>query len=476
MKYFQQFTTTLLFCTLLVTISFGQSKTLLDKVIGQVGGEFILLSEIEQQYQYFRDNFPQETHPINTRCEILENIMAQNLLVNQAKIDSVIVSWEEVDMQIDARIERIIQQMGGDIAAFEEFYGMTVEQVKADQREPLKKQLLAERMQMAVTANVRATPSEVVEFFNRIPRDSLPFYNSEVQIAELVMFPEANQEERERTLNRITEFRNQIISGERSFEELARTFSDDVGSGRQGGNLGWQRRGTFVPEFEATVFNLEPGEISDPVETEFGYHIIELLERRGNNINARHILLTPRISSEDRELTRNNLDSIRTMIIEDSIPFDRAVRFFGSDKAQSFHNGGRVVNNMTGNTFFEVGELEPDVYFAIINLEVGAISDVVEFTDRTGDRRYKIFQLISRTRPHRANLQQDYAKIREMATEYKRAQKFNEWLMNRLGDTYIHVHKMYHECPNIEFWLGESPDMADFEHLPYPVDGGTGME
>ncbi|TVR82413.1 MAG: peptidylprolyl isomerase [Saprospirales bacterium] len=475
MKYFQQITATLLLCSLSITLGFGQSKTLLDKVIGQVGGEFILLSEIEQQYHYYKENFPQEVHPINTRCEILENIMAQNLLVNQAKLDSVIVSWEEVDMQIEARVERIVQQMGGDISAFEEFYGMTIDQVKADQRQPLRNQLLAERMQMQVTANVRATPSEVVDFFNSIPRDSLPFYNSEVQIAELVMFPEANQETREQTLNRITEFRNQIISGQRSFEEIARTFSDDVGSGRQGGNLGWQRRGTFVAEFEATVFNLEPGEISDPIETEFGFHIIELLERRGNNINARHILLTPRVSTEDRELTRNHLDSIRTMIIRDSIPFDQAVRIFGSDKAQSYHNGGRVVNNMTGNTFFEVGELEPDVYFAIIDLQVGEISEVIEFTDRSGDRKYKIFELISRTRPHRANLQQDYAKIRELATEYKRAQKFNKWLMNRLSDTYINVHKMYHECPNIEFWLGESKDMAEFEHLPYPMDDGTGL-
>ncbi len=441
----------------------AQDKKLLDRVIAQVGGEFILLSEVEQQYQYLQENFPNEVDPVGTRCEVLENALAQNLLVHHAILDSVIVPMEEVDMQIEARIDRIVQQMGGDVAAFEDFYGMTIEQVKEDQRKPLRNQLLAERMQARITRDIEATPSQVFDFFNSIPRDSLPFYNAEVQIAELVKIPEASHEEREQALNKITEIRDKIIRQEESFETLAIRYSDDPGSGRQGGNLGWQRRGTFVPEFEATVFNLEPGEISDPVETEFGYHIIKLLERRGNSINARHILVTPRITPQDRELARNGLDSIRNEIITDSIPFDRAVRRFGSEKVQSYNNGGRKVNPATGNTFFEVGQLDPDVYFAVIDLQVGEISEVIEFSERGGETEYKIFKLISRTRPHRANLQQDYTKIKDLATEYKRAQHFNEWLLEKLGETFIRVDKLYNECPNMEFWLGESKEMTDQE-------------
>lgn len=441
----------------------GQSKMLLDEVIAQVGGEYILLSEIEQQYAFNKENYPKETDPVITRCRVLENLLAQNLLVNQAKLDSVLVADEEIEMQLDARIENILGSMGNDVERFENYYGMTVEQVKEEQRKPLRNQVMAERMQNNVMRNVQATPTEVVEFYHSIPRDSLPFYNSEVQISELVLIPEASQEEKEKSLNKLTSIRSQIITGEKSFEELATTFSDDASSARQGGSLGWQRRGTFVPEFEAAAYNLEPGEISQPIETEFGYHIIELLERRGNNILARHVLLKPKITEEVLSETQNELDSIKTQIIADSIPFARAVRMFGNEKVQSYSNGGRIVNNATGNTFFEVGDLDPDIYFAIIELEVGEISEVTEFADRGGEKRYKIFKLLTRTKPHRANLQEDFAKIRNLATEYKRANKFNQWLLNKLSETYIEIDERYHICPNVDFWLGKEDETAKIE-------------
>ncbi|TVQ50494.1 MAG: peptidylprolyl isomerase [Saprospirales bacterium] len=456
MKIIQLTLITLIFSFGFLNMIHAQESKLLDKVVAQVGGEFILLSEIELQYSYIKETYPREVHPLETRCMLLEDRLAQSLLVNQAHLDSVVVSNEEVDLQLDARIDRILAMMGNDREMFKNEYGMTPEEVKEDQRPSLKNQILAERMQMRVMADVRATPSEVIEFFNSIPRDSLPFYNSEVQISELVIVPKANQEEKDRALNRITDLRNQIISGERTFEELARTFSDDPGSARMGGSLGWQSRGTFVPEFEATVYNLEAGEISDPIETEFGYHIIKLLERRGNSVNAKHILIHPRITSDDLLLAKNHLDSVRNIILRDSIPYESAVRIFGNDQVQSYSNGGRVVNNATGNTFFEVGELDPDIYFAIFDLEVGEISDVVEFRDRSGETVYKIFKLLSRTRPHRANLQEDFAKIKDMATEYKRATQFNEWLLDKLSGTYIRIDKSFHSCPNIEFWLSES--------------------
>jgi len=456
MKYMQTTIIVLFWAATAINFAHAQEAKLLDKIIAEVGGEFILLSEIELQYSYLKETYPREVHPLETRCMILENHLAQSLLVNQAHLDSVVVSDEEVNLQLDARIDRILAMMGNDRELFKSEYGMTPEEVKEDQRQSLQDQILAERMQMRVMADVRATPSEVIEFFNSIPRDSLPFYNSEVQISELVLVPEANREEKERALNRITELRNQIINEERTFEELARTFSDDKGSAQRGGRLGWQSRGTFVPEFEATAYNLEAGEISDPIETEFGFHIIKLLERRGNSVNAKHILIKPRITADDLELSRNHLDSIRNIITNDSIPFDFAVRIYGNDQVQSYSNGGRVVNNATGNTFFEVGDLDPDIYFAIINLDPGQISEVVEFRDRSGETVYKIFKLISRTRPHRANLQEDYAKIREMATEFKRANLFNEWLLDKLSGTYIRIDKSFHGCPNIEFWLSES--------------------
>lgn len=424
-----------------------------DKVVAMVGGEIVLLSEVEEQFALMKERSPRL--PDEARCDVMDQLLVSKLMLNQAKLDSVEVTEPEVEEQLDARIERILSFMNGDLEQFEAYYGQTVNEVKEQFREDLRNQLLVERMRGQVLANVTVTPSEVKSFFADIPRDSLPYFNSEVEVGEIVYQPKVNTAERRRAIEKLREIREQITTEEATFEEMARRFSDD-GSGQVGGDLGWARRGKFVPEFEAAAYNLEPGQISDVVESQFGMHLIQLLERRGNSIHVRHILIKPDITEADMELARNHLDSVRQLIVDDSLSFSQAVKLFGNEEVQSYTNDGRLTNPVTGNTFFEVGDLDPDIYFTIDTMEVNGISAPFEFRAPTGENMFRIVQLQSRTAPHRANLTQDYSKIQQAAIQSKQSQYLSDWIAKTLNSTYISIDGRYEGCPQLDKWRNDA--------------------
>lgn len=428
---------------------FAQTE-IIDKIVAAVGSELVLLSEIEEQHSLI--SAQQGGLPPEARCFILDNIMAQKLLVNQAKLDSVLITDEEVELQLDARIEQILAYMNNDYQQFEEYYGQTVNQVKDQFRVDLKDQLLSERMRATVMSTITVTPSEVKTFFESIPRDSLPYFDSEVEIRELVYAPKINEEERQRALDKIEALRKRIVEDNEDFAKLAETFSDDFGSARIGGDLGWAKRGKFVPEFEATAYNLEVGEISEVFESPFGFHFIQLLERRGNSIHTRHILVTPEITPDDLVLARNILDSVRHMIASDSIPFSLALKRHGYDEVQSYHNDGRMVNPVTGNTFFEIKDLDPDIYFAIDTLNVEQISQPFAFKSATGETLFRIVELQSQSRPHKASLELDYSKIQAAAIEEKKSRFMNDWIKQRIDATYIQIDPRYEHCEVLAKW------------------------
>ncbi len=440
----------LLYCTLAIAAQAAGQRLLLDKIVAKVGGETVLLSEVEEQYALITSQNPKV--PQDLRCEIMDNVMVNKLLLNQAKLDSVQVDDDEVEAQLNARIERILNYMNNDIAQFEAYYGQTVTEVKEQFREDLKNQLLVDRMRSQIMKDVTVTPSEVKAFFNNIPKDSLPYFNSEVEIREIIYKPKVNAEERQKAMEKLKSIRQRIVEGKEDFAALAQRYSDDYGSARQGGDLGWSRRGKFVPEFEAAAYNLEKGEISDIVESEFGFHIIQLLERRGNSILVRHILIKPEITDADLRLARNHLDSVRQLILKDSISFSLAVKRFSDKNSQSYNNDGRVVNPATGNTFFEVGDLDPDVYFTIDTMKVGGISAPFEFNDPRGDTYYKIVMLQSRTAPHRASLELDYFKIQQAAIESKKNEFINRWVRDKISSTFVSIDDMYNKCPALSKW------------------------
>ena len=427
----------------------AQERQVIDKLVGVVGRELILLSDVEDQFsllQKQRGDLPPEA-----RCAILDNVLAQNLLLNQARLDSIEVGEEEVEGQLEARIQQILAYMNGDPVQFREYYGASIAEVKEQFREDLRNKLLIERMQGQIIADATVTPSEVKEFFARIPVDSLPYFNSEVEVAEIVAYPQVNAKERQLALDKLKGIKTRIENGE-DFAELAKKYSDDLGSGRAGGDLGFAQRGQFVTEFEGAAYNLENGQMSEIVETEFGFHLIEMLERRGNNIHTRHILIKPEITDADFELAVNNLDSVRHLVMVDSMPFQYAVKLFSTDKVQSYTNGGNLVNPKTGNTFYEISDLDPDIYFTIDTMEINDVSAPFAFKAGPEETAFRIVILRSRTKPHKANLQEDYSKIKQATLEAKKNEFMSKWVDEKIESSYISIDPSFQACDLLQKW------------------------
>lgn len=429
-------------------------RAIVDRVVATVGGEIILLSEVQEQYNFAKKDQP--TLPAEYQCMVLQNLIVQKLLVNQAKLDSVEVKDEEVEAQIDARIERLRAYFNQDDKAIEEFYGQSVDEMKSMLSSDMRNQLLAERMQGKVTEKATITPMEVQRFFSNIPKDSLPYFNAEVEIREIVYKPKVSPEEHKKAKERLEDLRKRIAEQGESFADLAKKFSDDPGSGAQGGDLGFQKRGTFVPEFEAMAYKLEPNQISPVIETEFGFHIIQLLERRGNLIHCRHILIKPEITDADMESAKNSLDTLRQQIRDGKISFSEAVKRFGDKNQQSYNNDGRVANPRTGNTFFEVGDLETSVFFAIDGLKEGDIAAPFQYKGQDGSDLFRLVQLVSRSKPHKADLKQDYGKIQSAALEQKKGEYTEKWVLEKLNTTYLSVSDLFGSCPNLQEMIGIS--------------------
>ncbi len=431
----------------------GQNNTVvIDRVIALVGGELVLLSELEEQYAYIKANNPGIEE--DAKCGILDQLLANKLLLNQSKIDSIEVSDEEVEGQLNARIDQILAYMNNDMSQFEEYYGQSINQVKTQIRDDLKSQLLIDRMRNKILTEVQVTPSEVKDFFNKIPSDSLPYFNSEVEVGEIVVKPVINQDEKKRAEDLLKSIRERIVNGGEDFAALAQKFSDD-NSGRMGGDLGWTKRGNFVPEFEAAAYKLDVMEVSPVIESKFGFHLIQMLGRRGNSINTRHILIKPVITQADIDSTKIKLEEIRTLIESDSISFSEGVKRFSDEDQQSTNNDGRMINPITGNTFFEIGDLDPDIYFTIDTLQVGDISGPLEFKDPRGEPLLRIIQLQSITDPHKASLSQDYSKIRQAAIDSKKAEHINGYVAEKVDATYVKIIPTYATCTSLYKWTKE---------------------
>ncbi|HJW31571.1 MAG TPA: peptidylprolyl isomerase [Saprospiraceae bacterium] len=426
----------------------AQDTLVLDKIVAKVGGEVIFHSDVESQLVSLR----QRKAPAGRteQCAIMESLLAQAMLVHYARIDSVKVTDEEINSEIDKRMDQILGYMNNDRKKFQEFYGQTVGEMREAVKEDIERMLLGDHMQSQIMEHANVTPSEVVEFFNTIPKDSLPYFNAEVELAEIVIYPKVNQVERIKALEKSTDILKQLKAGG-DFAALARKYSDD-GSASVGGDLDWTVRGSFVPEFEAAAFQLEKGQISEVVESEYGYHIIQLLDRRGNSVHTRHILIRPKVTDEDLAKTRHELDSIKHLIEVDSITFSEAVKKFGEKKVQSYSNNGRMINPKTANTFFEIGDVDSEIFFSIDTLQVGQITPPIQYRSPIGDYFYKIVQLQSRSKPHQASLEQDYSRIQDVAKNAKRNYAFSEWIDQRIPTTYIMIDSDYRTCPSIDRW------------------------
>ncbi|MGD9993891.1 MAG: peptidylprolyl isomerase [Salinivirgaceae bacterium] len=419
----------------------AQEKKIIDQVVAIVGKQVILQSDIENQALQLRAQGYYTSGDIT--CEVFEEMLYAKLLVNQAILDSVEVSDAEVKSEMERRLNYFINQIGSE-EKLEEYYKKTIPEIKEEFSDVIREQLLSQRMQQQVTADLKVTPQEVKAFYKSIPADSLPIINTEFEMEQIIVNPKVQEVEILRIKDRLREFKERITNGE-SFATLAVLYSEDPGSAARGGELGFVSRGDLVPEFSAVAFNLKVGEISKIVKTDYGYHIIQLVEKKGERINCRHILMKPKISIDEKTKAKARLDSVRTAILNKELTFKEACWKFSEDDNTRL-NGGVMVNPATGNSRWEAGHLTPKIAFAIKDMQVGDISKPFEDEDENGQTVYKMVLLKSKSEPHPANLKDDYQRIQDMALNKKSGEFMEEWVKKKSKETYLKIDDDFKNC------------------------------
>ena len=437
-----------IFALFIAPLKAQQEPQVIDRVVAVVGQNVILQSDIEAQYIQMRLQGGIKGSASSIRCEILEDLMFRKLMLNQAEMDSITVTDEQVNSEVDRLVRYFISQLGSQ-ENLEKYYNKTMPEIKEELFRMRKDQMLEEQVQQTILANVEVTPAEVRKCYYDIPNDSIPMVNSKYEIAHIVKKPAITLDQKLEVKDRLYKMRKRILDGER-FSTLALLYSEDPGSAKKGGELGFHGRGEFAPEFEAAAFNLRDGEISEVIETEFGFHIIQMIERRGDFVNVRHILLTVKVSPEALQEAYDELDSIAQLIHNDSITFDEAVRKFSDEKDKT--NGGILVNPNTGSTLFDASELDQQVSFTINRMQVDELSEPVPMKTEDNKDAYRLLYLKRKTAPHKANLKDDYTLIRNWALQKKREEIINKWIENKSQKAYIKVIDDYKDCDFMFNW------------------------
>ncbi|MGI6320487.1 MAG: foldase protein PrsA [Bacteroidales bacterium] len=420
-----------------------------DEVVVVIGKNFILHSDIESQYLQLKMQYGLAEGGMPLRCHILENMMFQKLLVNQAQLDSVVVSDAEVNDRIDRNLRYFVSQFGSR-AKLEEFYKKSFAEIKEELRQPIKEQLISEHMQERITQNVQITPAEVMSFFNEIDVDSIPLMPAQYELQEIVKIPKVGQNEYDEAYNKINGFRDRILKGE-SFSTIAVLYSEDPGSMSKGGELGFFSRGDMFPEFEAAAFSLRPGEVSPITKTKAGYHILQLIERRGELINVRHLLIQAKPSIENIAESKNLLDSVYTLVESGQMSFDSAAFLFSD--INSKNSGGLMINPYTGTSYFEAEHIDKSLIYTVDKLNVGEFSKPIPMQTEDGKQAYRIVRVKTLKEPHKANLKDDYDKIQTAALEDKKAEIIAKWINNNLQNTFVKIKPPYDSCEFDNEWI-----------------------
>lgn len=416
----------------------------IDKIIAKVDDYIILKSDLENAYREFlsRGEFADP----NAKCYILQQLIQEKMFLAQAIIDSVEVSDLVVQSQLSQRMESVIARVGS-TEELEKFYGKTIDQIEEELFDDIKQQMIIQKMQTEITAGLKVSPAEVRKFYNKIPKDSLPYFSTEVAVAQIVIVPKAGKEQKSKVQRLMYEIKGRIITGE-PFGNLARQYSEDPGSAVQGGQLPFYSRGQLAPEFEATAMTLKPGEVSDPVETQFGYHIIELQEKRGNTFRSRHILISPKPSDSDVDKSYRYIDSLRTAILNDSISFQEAAKEYSDDKQTSSSGGFFLDGN--GSTRVSVEQLDPTIFFTLDTMQIGNMTKPEKFQQADGSFAFRILYYKEKVAPHQASLKKDYQKISVATLNDKRNRVLQKYFDGAKENVYIDVDPEYNNCNLVE--------------------------
>lgn len=439
---------TLILACMVLTLP-AQEKIVVDGILSVVGREIIMRSDLEKAYMEYTSQLVDVDDMESLKCEVLENMLMRKLFLHQAELDSISVTAQQVDDNVNARISYLVQQIGGDPKVIEQFYGKSMDEIKSDMREFIREQLIVEQIQQAITDKITITPSEVKKFYDNVSYDSLPMVQGTYEYGHIVKVPPVSDDEIDALKVRLEEFRERILRGEK-FSMLARLYSDDPGSASKGGNLGFVERGTLYPEVEAVAFKLKTGEISQVFKSKAGYHIVQLIERRGESVNIAHILLQPKPSIDEQVKAIEYLDSIRIVIKNDKINFsDAAIKY--SDDANK-NSGGWVINPYTGSSKFDKETLEPTTLAVLDKLIPGEYSEPLPYVNDDGVMAYRLIYLKTKVPPHKPNLVEDYDLIQNAALEEKKYKEIDKWLSNKVKVTSIKVAEDYKYCPFITEW------------------------
>lgn len=439
-----------LFITLF-TLNYGYAQEqVIDEVVAVVGANYILASEVEEQYLQYRAQ-GDITDASALRCRIFEDMLFQKLLLNQAELDSVQITDDQVNQTMDARFRYYIQQFGSQ-EKMEKYYKKSLLEIREDFRSKVKEQLMVEEVQQGLVKDVKVTPAEVRRMFNAISPDSVPVIEEQYELGVIVKQPSISKEELDATRERLKGLRERILNGE-NFNALAVLYSEDPGSARKGGEVGFVGRGQLYPEYEATAFSLKKGQISDVVKTQAGYHIIQLIERRGEQINTRHILLMPKVADIEINKASKLLDSAAVQIREKKMTFEEAALKFSDDPGKN--SGGRLINPETGNAVFTLDQLrniDEKLPGIVGKMKVGELSAPIAILNDEGKQTLQMVYLISKTQPHPANLKEDYNTIQQWALNKKKGDVIDKWISDKIAKTYFRINPAFQGCNFMHNW------------------------
>lgn len=442
-----------LFACLMVA-SLSSTGQPLDEIISVVGkNRIILKSELDMQVQSAKQQDPTLSDDI--ACDIMEQMLLQKLLVEQAERDSMTVSAEEVEAQLENRVRYFIMQYGSK-EKVEELSGKTIYQLKDENREVTEEIMLSERMQATILDNVKVTPVEVQKFYANIPLDSLPYFPATVELGQIVLDPSVSPELDTYARRKIEEIRKKVVDEGADFEMMAGIESDDPGTRDNGGLIkGVSRKGgNLVTEFVVAAFKLQNGEVSPVFRTQFGYHIIQMVSRKGDEADIRHILKRPERTSIDFNNSLLKLDSIRTELVKGNITFEQAVNKFSTDELAN-RTGGMIADQQ-GSTILEVEDLDPTIALMIDTLKPGNYSAPMIFTNMRGERSCRIVYMKSISEPHKANLKEDYSRIQFAALQKKKGERMQEWIREKAPSYYIKLDPEFAQCPNLQVYISKT--------------------
>lgn len=445
----KRFFTFLIFNSLFL-ISWAQPKKILaDKIIAVVGDKIVLKSDVDNQIADMQRQGIEV--PSNARCLSLEQAMGVKALVLQAEKDSIPVSDEEISADIDNQIRGFIN-MYGSKEKLEEIAGRTLYQLKEDFKEGFRDRKLAGAMRNKVVENVRITPNEVKAYFERIPKDSLAFYESEVEIGQIVLYPKASRDAEEYAIEQLKEFKQQLETGKRDMKTLAALYSDDPGSKEKAGQYEINRNEKqWDPTFLAKAFSLKEGQVSSPFKSKFGYHIIQMVNRAGDDAVVRHILKIPQITKTETRASVQKLDSIRAKLLTNAITFGEAVNKYSEDESNKFTGG--MITNQEGSTYLTLDQLDKDMVIMMKILNLNEYSQPAEFTDQRGKKGVRIVYLKSKSEPHRENIKDDYNKIAQRALEEKKNDELEKWFNEKIPTYYIKIDEDFKSCEEMQKWV-----------------------